>query len=273
MADIISMGPDGLNVPDEPIIPFIEGDGIGPDIWKASVRVFDAVGREGLRRRQAHRRGRRCSPGQKAFDETGDWLPDETIDIFQSHLIGIKGPLTTPVGEGFRSLNVALRQILDLYVCLRPVRWYQGVPSPGEAPREDRHGHLPREHRGRVLRQGAAGRLRGGQAGAGVLQRDLRLGHPRGLRHRHQARQRDRLQAPDPRGHRVRAGQQPALGDAGAQGQHHEVHRGRVPLLGLRAGRGRVQRRRRVAGRTPAASRATSCWSRTSSPTRCSSRS
>ena len=116
MADIISMGSDGLNVPDEPIIPFIEGDGIGPDIWKASVRVFDASVEK------AYGGAKRITwkevlAGQKAFDETGNWLPDETIDIFQSHLIGIKGPLTTPVGEGFRSLNVALRQILDLYVC------------------------------------------------------------------------------------------------------------------------------------------------------------
>src|SRR5687767_102846 len=133
VADIISMGPDGLNVPDEPIIPFIEGDGIGPDIWRASVRVFDASVEK------AYGGAKRITwkevlAGQKAFDETGDWLPDETIDIFKSHLIGIKGPLTTPVGEGFRSLNVALRQILDLYVCLRPVRWFKGVPSPLKEP-------------------------------------------------------------------------------------------------------------------------------------------
>ena len=133
MADIISMGPDGLNVPDQPIIPFIEGDGIGPDIWRASVRVFDASVEKaygGQRRIE----WKEVLAGQKAFDETGDWLPDDTIDVFQSHLIGIKGPLTTPVGEGFRSLNVALRQILDLYVCLRPVRWFQGVPSPVKHP-------------------------------------------------------------------------------------------------------------------------------------------
>jgi isocitrate dehydrogenase len=133
VAEIISMGADGLNVPDEPIIPFIEGDGTGPDIWNASVRVFDAAVAK------AYGGQRRISwkevlAGQKAFDETGDWLPQDTIDVFQSHLIGIKGPLTTPVGEGFRSLNVALRQILDLYVCLRPVRWFQGVPSPVKHP-------------------------------------------------------------------------------------------------------------------------------------------
>ncbi len=133
MPDLISMGPDGLQVPDEPVIPFIEGDGIGPDIWAASVRVLDAAverSYEGSKRIA----WKEVLAGQKAFDETGDWLPAETIDAFQSHLIGIKGPLTTPVGGGFRSLNVALRQILDLYVCLRPVRWYQGVPSPVKRP-------------------------------------------------------------------------------------------------------------------------------------------
>ncbi len=133
MADTISMGPEGLNVPDEPIIPFIEGDGIGPDIWAASVRVFDAAVEKayaGSKRIE----WREVLAGQKAFDETGDWLPDETVEAFKSHLIGIKGPLTTPVGEGFRSLNVALRQILDLYVCLRPVRWFTGVPSPVRHP-------------------------------------------------------------------------------------------------------------------------------------------
>jgi len=133
VAEIISMGPDGLNVPDEPIIPFIEGDGTGPDIWRASVRVFDAAVEKAYGG-QKRISWKEVLAGQKAFDETGDWLPDETIDTFKSHLIGIKGPLTTPVGEGFRSLNVALRQILDLYVCLRPVRWFTGVPSPVRHP-------------------------------------------------------------------------------------------------------------------------------------------
>jgi len=129
----ITQGPDGLQVPDEPIIPFIEGDGTGPDIWAASVRVFDAAVEKayGGRRRIAWRE---VLAGQKAYDETGEWLPEETIEAFREYLIGIKGPLTTPVGEGFRSLNVALRQILDLYVCLRPVRWYPGVPSPVKHP-------------------------------------------------------------------------------------------------------------------------------------------
>lgn len=127
MAELITLGADGaLHVPDEPIIPFIEGDGTGVDIWPAAKLVLDAA---------AAKHGRSVSwkevlAGQKAFDETGSWLPDETVSTFRSHLIGIKGPLTTPVGGGIRSLNVALRQILDLYVCLRPVRWFTGVPSP-----------------------------------------------------------------------------------------------------------------------------------------------
>jgi len=133
MAEKITMGPSGLSVPNEPILPFIEGDGIGPDIWAASVRVFDAAVAK------AYGGDRRVEwlevlAGQKAFDATGEWLPDATVQSFRDHLVGIKGPLTTPVGGGFRSLNVALRQILDLYVCLRPVRWFEGVPSPVKHP-------------------------------------------------------------------------------------------------------------------------------------------
>ncbi len=127
MADLITQGPGGeLNVSDEPIIPFIEGDGTGVDIWPAAKLVLDAAAAKHNKKVA----WKEVLAGQKAFDETGNWLPDETVDAFRSHLIGIKGPLTTPVGGGFRSLNVALRQILDLYVCLRPVRWFPGVPSP-----------------------------------------------------------------------------------------------------------------------------------------------
>ena len=131
MAQRITMGPDGaLQVPDEPIIPFIEGDGTGVDIWPAAKHVFDAAAAK-------HSRSiawKEVLAGEKAFKETGDWLPEETVEGFRQHLIGIKGPLTTPVGGGIRSLNVALRQILDLYVCLRPVRWFTGVPSPVRHP-------------------------------------------------------------------------------------------------------------------------------------------
>ncbi len=127
------MGVDGLQVADDPIIPFIEGDGIGPDIWKASRRVFDSAVAKAYRGSRAIT-WQEVLAGQKAHDETGEWLPEETINSFQNHLVGIKGPLTTPIGGGIRSLNVALRQILDLYVCLRPVRWYRGVPSPVKHP-------------------------------------------------------------------------------------------------------------------------------------------
>jgi isocitrate dehydrogenase len=122
-----------LEVPDNPTIAYVEGDGTGRDIWKASVRVFDAAVAKafsGRRKIGWHE----VLAGQKAFDRTKTWLPDETVDTFRKCLVGIKGPLTTPIGGGIRSLNVALRQILDLYVCLRPVRWYEGVPSPVKHP-------------------------------------------------------------------------------------------------------------------------------------------
>jgi isocitrate dehydrogenase len=122
-----------LNVPDNPVIPFIEGDGTGPDIWNASVRVFDAaVEKAYLGKRKIL--WKEVLAGEKAFSATGNWLPDSTLDAFREYIVGIKGPLTTPVGGGIRSLNVALRQMLDLYVCLRPVRWFKGVPSPVKDP-------------------------------------------------------------------------------------------------------------------------------------------
>jgi len=133
MPEKITMVDGTLTVPDEPIIPFIEGDGIGVDIWPAAKHVLDAAIDKAYqgRRRVAWTE---VLAGEKAYRETGDWLPDDTVASFREHLIGIKGPLTTPVGGGIRSLNVALRQILDLYVCLRPVRWYPGVPSPVKRP-------------------------------------------------------------------------------------------------------------------------------------------
>ncbi|MDQ6761163.1 MAG: NADP-dependent isocitrate dehydrogenase [Bacteroidota bacterium] len=130
MAEKIKMGNNGaLHVPDNPVIPFIEGDGIGPDIWKASVRVFDAA----IKKAYGGKRNiqwMEVLAGEKAFNHTGEWMPQVTMDAFREYLISIKGPLTTPVGGGIRSLNVALRQELDLYVNLRPVRYFEGVPSP-----------------------------------------------------------------------------------------------------------------------------------------------
>ncbi len=122
-----------LVVPDQPIVPFIEGDGTGPDIWRASVRVFDAaVAKTYGRRRQIH--WLEVLAGEKSFSATGNWLPEETLAAFRKYLVGIKGPLTTPVGGGIRSLNVALRQELDLYVCLRPVRYFSGMETPVKRP-------------------------------------------------------------------------------------------------------------------------------------------
>jgi isocitrate dehydrogenase len=131
--DTITISNGKLNVPDQPIIPFIEGDGTGPDIWRASVRVFDAAVQKaygGKRKIQ----WKEVLAGEKSFKQLNTWLPDETVEAFQKYLVGIKGPLTTPVGGGIRSLNVALRQMLDLYVCLRPVRYFDGVPSPVKHP-------------------------------------------------------------------------------------------------------------------------------------------
>ena len=130
MADKILMNKNGkLEVADHPEIPFIEGDGIGPDIWKASVRVFDAA------IEKAYQGKKKISwlkvlAGEEAFNKTGEWMPKATMDVLKEYLVAIKGPLTTPVGGGIRSLNVMLRQDLDLYVCLRPIKYFEGVPSP-----------------------------------------------------------------------------------------------------------------------------------------------
>jgi len=131
--DKITISNGKLVVPDQPIIPFIEGDGTGPDIWRASVRVLDAAvakaygGKRKIQWMEVY-------AGQKSFDKFNNWLPDETVTACREYLVSIKGPLTTPIGGGIRSLNVALRQMLDLYVCLRPVQWFKGVPSPVRAP-------------------------------------------------------------------------------------------------------------------------------------------
>jgi isocitrate dehydrogenase len=131
--DKISISSGKLQVPDRPIVPFIEGDGTGADIWRASVRLLDASVQKayGGKKKIAWME---VYAGEKAFTQFNSWLPDETVDAFREFLVGIKGPLTTPIGGGMRSLNVALRQMLDLYVCLRPVRWFKGVPSPVKHP-------------------------------------------------------------------------------------------------------------------------------------------
>ena len=129
----ITFDDDQLNVPDQPIIPFIEGDGIGPDIWAASVRVFDAAVEKSY---DGQKRivWKEILAGEKANEETGEWLPQDSVDAISDYLVAIKGPLTTPVGGGIRSLNVSLRQLLDLYACVRPVKWIRGVPSPVKSP-------------------------------------------------------------------------------------------------------------------------------------------
>ena len=130
----ITINADGsINVPDNPIIPFIEGDGIGPDIWAASVRVLDAAVEKAYNGRKKIK-WLEIFAGEKAKEKTGEWLPQATLDAIKEHIVAIKGPLTTPVGEGIRSLNVTLRQVLDLYACVRPVRYYQGVVSPVKKP-------------------------------------------------------------------------------------------------------------------------------------------
>ncbi len=132
-AQKITMTDSGLQVPNHPIIPFMDGDGIGPDIWNAAVKVFDAAVKKAYGTERSivwHE----VLAGEKAFKQTGSWLPEQTLEDFKTYMVGIKGPLTTPVGGGFSSLNVTLRQKLDLFVCLRPVRWFEGVPSPVKRP-------------------------------------------------------------------------------------------------------------------------------------------
>ena len=133
MEQKVTMSAKGLIVPDNPTIPYIEGDGIGPDIWAAAVRVFDAAVQKayGTKRKIVWKE---VLAGEKAFKQTGEWLPKATEDALREYLVGIKGPLTTPVGGGFRSLNVTIRQRLDLFVCLRPVKYYEGIPSPVKQP-------------------------------------------------------------------------------------------------------------------------------------------
>ena len=149
-----------LNVPDQPIIPYIEGDGTGVDITPVMIKVVDAaVAKAYGGKRKIH--WMEIYAGEKSTKVYGPdvWLPEETLAILKDYVVSIKGPLTTPVGGGIRSLNVALRQELDLYVCLRPVRYFKGVPTPGQGAREDRHGDLPRELGGHLRRHRVGGRV------------------------------------------------------------------------------------------------------------------
>jgi len=144
MAEKIKIENGKLIVPDVPVIPFIEGDGTGRDIWRASVRIFDAAVEKAYKGKRKVA-WKEVLAGEKAFRQTGNWLPDETLAAFRDYLVGIKGPLTTPVGGGMRSINVALRQLLDLYTCYRPVKYFRGVPSPVKKP-EDVNMHIFREN-------------------------------------------------------------------------------------------------------------------------------
>lgn len=135
MGEKITVSNGVLSVPNNPVIPFIEGDGIGPDIWAAASRVLDAAVEKAYKGERKIE-WKEVLAGEKAFNQTGEWLPQETLDVIGEYLIAIKGPLTTPIGGGIRSLNVALRQQLDLFVCLRPVRWFEGVPSPVKRPQD-----------------------------------------------------------------------------------------------------------------------------------------
>jgi NADP-dependent isocitrate dehydrogenase len=242
MADKITQNADGeLNVSDNPIIPFIEGDGIGVDIWPASKLVLDAAAKKYGKTIE----WKEVLAGQKAFDEVGEWLPEQTVTDFRDYLIGIKGPLTTPIGGGFRSLNVALRQILDLYVCLRPVRWFQGVPSPVKQP-ELVDMVIFRENTEDVY---AGLEVEAGTPDAEKLRAFLKESFGWDIREMSgigvKPISEGGLGATDPRRHRLRAQARARVGDAGPQGQHPEVHRGCLHEVGLSTGEGRVRRRRR----------------------------
>ncbi len=180
-----------LQVPDNPIIPFVEGDGTGRDIWRASVRVFDAAVEKAYGgKRKIH--WMEVYAGEKSFKLFQSWLPDETTEAFREFLVGIKGPLTTPIGGGIRSLNVALRKLLDLYVCQRPGALVQGRTLPCTSSRIRGHGHLPREHGGYLHRHRVPVWDRGEHEIQGTVQAGIPEGIrqdalPRYLRHRDQA--------------------------------------------------------------------------------------
>ncbi len=224
-------------MPDHPVIPFIEGDGTGRDIWKASRQVFDAAVTKSYG-------GKRkiewleIFAGEKAFKQFNNWLPDETVEAIRDFRVAIKGPLTTPVGGGIRSLNVTLRQVLDLYACVRPVRYFEGVPSPVKNP-ERMNVVIFRENTEDVY---AGIEWRSGTPDAkrliDFLNIEMLKGTTKqvraGFRHRHQAHVALRHKAPGAPRHPACPGRKSPHRDPGPQGQHHEVHRRRLPRLGIR---------------------------------------
>ena len=227
-----------LQVPDQPIIPFIEGDGTGRDIWRASQRVFDAAVDKayGGKRRLVWYE---VLAGEKSFNETGEWLPQQTYDAFKEYLVGIKGPLTTPIGGGIRSLNVALRQRLDLYVCLRPVKYFKGVPSPVNRP-EDVDMVIFRENTEDIYAGiEYAAETPEAKKVISFLQDEMgvkNIRFPGNQRDRHQANQPRRIAAPNPGRDSVRARSRSEQRDPGPQRQRDEVHRRCLSRLGLPGG-------------------------------------
>ncbi len=231
-----------LVVPDEPIIPFIEGDGTGPDIWRASVRVFDAAVEKafGGKRRIAWFE---ILAGEKAKNVTGEWLPGDTLEAVKAYKIAIKGPLTTPVGGGIRSLNVTLRQVLDLFACIRPVRYFAGTPAPVTHP-ELMNVVIFRENTEDVYAgiEFAKGTPQAERL-IEFLAKDMgkRIAPDSGIGIKPMSE--TGVQAAGADGDSVRPRQQAQGRHAGPQGQHHEVHGRRLPRLGLRTREGRVPRR------------------------------
>ena len=228
-----------LNVPDNPIICFIEGDGIGPDIWNASQMVMDAAVAKayGGKKQIAWRE---VLAGEKAFKKTGKWLPEETLKDLEKYLVGIKGPLTTPVGGGIRSLNVTMRQVLDLYACVRPVKYYDGTPSPVKCPelvditvyRENTED----VYAGFEWQQGTDKVTKLIDFLNNEMGTKIRPDSGIGIK----AYFHNRYKAPCPHGYGICNQDEEAGPDTCTQGQYHEVHRGRFQGLGLSDNKGRV---------------------------------
>ena len=253
MAQKITLTDGVLDVPDDPIIPFIEGDGTGVDIWPASQLVLDAAAKKHGKTIE----WKEVLAGQKAFDATGDWLPEETVAGVPRPPHRDQGPAHD--ARGRRHPQPQRRAAPDHGPLRVPAAGalVHGRAVAGEAPREGRHGDLPGEHRGHLRRPRGRGRHSRGEAADRDAQGRVRVGDQARLGHRHQARLGERLEAPHPRRDPVRGAQEPQERAPRAQGQHHEVHRGRVPQWGYELTRDEFCRRRRRAGTTAAATRAT----------------